>query len=237
MNDPRRVLVTGGSRGIGFATAMHLVDTGHNVVVTSRDGKAPSGLLAVRCEMTDTASVDQAFTEAENLLGGNVELLVCNAGTTSDSLIVEMSDDEFDLVIETNLAGTFRCVRRASRGMIRRRFGRIILVSSVVGLRGSAGQANYASSKAGTIGLGRSIARELGGRGITVNIVAPGFVETAMTASLNQSVRDTYLAQIPTGRFAHPGEVASTIAFLASDHASYINGAVIPVDGGLGMGH
>ncbi|MFZ1286294.1 MAG: 3-oxoacyl-ACP reductase FabG [Candidatus Phosphoribacter sp.] len=233
----RTVLVTGGNRGIGLAVARTFAAGGDRVVVTSRSGPAPEGLQAVRCEVTDTASVDAAFAEAEGMLGGPVEVLVANAGVTRDQLLLRMSDDDFDAVIDTNLAGTFRCARRASKGMIRLKRGRMIFVSSVVGLYGSPGQANYAASKAGLIGLARSISRELGGRNITANVVAPGFIDTDMTAELPEQRRAAYLASIPAGRFATPDEVAAAVHFLAGPHAAYITGAVLPVDGGLGMGH
>ncbi|MBK8469346.1 MAG: 3-oxoacyl-ACP reductase FabG [Actinomycetales bacterium] len=233
----RTVLVTGGNRGIGLAIARTFAAGGDRVVVTSRSGPAPEGLQAVRCEVTDTASVDAAFAEAEGMLGGPVEVLVANAGVTRDQLLLRMSDDDFDAVIDTNLAGTFRCARRASKGMIRLKRGRMIFVSSVVGLYGSPGQANYAASKAGLIGLARSISRELGGRNITANVVAPGFIDTDMTAELPEQRRAAYLASIPAGRFATPDEVAAAVHFLAGPHAAYITGAVLPVDGGLGMGH
>ncbi len=235
--EPRNVLVTGGNRGIGLAIARAFAGAGDRVVVTNRSGQPPQGLSAVRCEVTDSASVDQAFTEAEALLGGPVEVLVANAGITRDTLLMRMSDEDFDTVVDTNLAGAFRCARRAATGMIRKRRGRIILISSVVGLYGSPGQANYAASKAGLVGLARSISRELGGRGITANVVAPGFVETDMTAALPDAQQRAYLASIPAGRFARPEEVAGAVLFLASDAAAYVTGAVIPVDGGLGMGH
>ena len=234
---PRNVLVTGGNRGIGLAIATAFAGAGDRVVITNRSGEAPQGLQAVRCEVTDSASVDAAFDEAEKLLGGPVEVLVANAGITRDTLLMRMSDEDFDDVINTNLTGAFRCARRASKGMIRLRKGRIILISSVVGLYGSAGQTNYAASKSGLVGLARSISRELGGRGITANVVAPGFVDTEMTAELSEDLRKTYLASIPAGRFASPEEVAQVVRFLASADAAYITGAVIPVDGGLGMGH
>ncbi len=237
MSEPRRVLVTGGNRGIGLAIARSFAESGHHVAVTTRSGAAPDGLVGVPCEVTDTASVDAAFTAAEQVLGGPVEVLVANAGITRDQLLMRMSDAEFDEVLDTNLAGAFRCARRASKGMIRLRYGRIIFVSSVVGLYGSPGQANYAASKAGLVGLARSISRELGGRGITANVVAPGFIHTDMTAELPDERRAAYLAAIPAGRFAAPEEVAAAVRFLASDEAGYVTGAVLPVDGGLGMGH
>lgn len=235
----RSVLVTGGNRGIGLAVAAAFLEAGDRVAVTSRSGELPEGLpgaLAVRCDVTDTASVDAAFTEAE-AAHGPVEVLVANAGITNDTLLMRMSDDDFTSVLDTNLTGAFRCVRRASKGMIRLRRGRIVLVSSVVGHYGSPGQANYAASKAGLVGLARSVTRELGGRGVTANVVAPGFVETDMTASLPQAQQDAYRAAIPAGRFASAREVAEVVRFVAGDAAGYISGAVVPVDGGLGMGH
>lgn len=237
MSQPRTVLVTGGNRGIGLAIARAFATQGDAVAVTYRSGEPPEGLAGVRCEVTDTASVDAAFTEAEALLGGPIEILIANAGITRDTLLLRMSDEEFGEVVDTNLAGAFRCARRASRGMIRLRRGRMIFVSSVVGLYGAPGQANYAASKAGLVGLARSITRELGARSITANVVAPGFIDTDMTAALPQERRDTYLSAIPAGRFAAPEEVAAAVTFLASPGAAYISGAVIPVDGGLGMGH
>ncbi|MBK8757443.1 MAG: 3-oxoacyl-ACP reductase FabG [Actinomycetales bacterium] len=233
----RAVLVTGGNRGIGLAIARSLAAAGDRVVVTTRSGEAPEGLQAVPCEVTDTASVDAAFAAAEHLLGGPVEILVANAGITKDQLLMRMSDAEFEDVVDTNLAGAFRCARRASKGMIRLRRGRMIFVSSVVGLYGSPGQANYAASKAALVGLARSISRELGGRGITANVVAPGFIDTDMTAALPEERRTAYLSAIPAGRFAAPEEVAAAVRFLASAEAAYVTGAVLPVDGGLGMGH
>lgn len=233
----RNVLVTGGNRGIGLAIARAFAEGGDNVVITNRSGEGPDGLRAVRCEVTDSASVDQAFTDAEELLGGPVEVLVANAGITRDTLLMRMSDEDFDTVLDTNLAGAFRCARRAATGMIRRRHGRIIFISSVVGLYGSPGQTNYAASKSGLVGLARSITRELGGRGITANVVAPGFIETDMTAALPEAQQQAYLASIPAGRFGRTEEVADVVRYLASDAAAYISGAVIPVDGGLGMGH
>ena len=237
MAEGRNVLVTGGNRGIGLCIARAFADAGDNVVITHRSGEPPEGLRGVTCDVTDTASVDAAFTAAEELLGGPVEVLVANAGVTKDQLLMRMSDEEFDTVIDTNLAGAFRCARRASKGMIRLRRGRIVLISSVVGLYGSPGQANYAASKSALVGLARSITRELGGRGITANVVAPGFIETDMTAALPEDRKKQYLASIPAGRFAAPEEVAAAVRFVASDEAGYISGAVIPVDGGLGMGH
>lgn len=235
--EARNVLVTGGNRGIGLAIARAFADAGDNVVITHRSGEPPEGLQGVLCEVTDSASVDAAFTAAEEIFGGPVEVLVANAGITRDTLLMRMSDEEFDSVIDTNLAGAFRCARRAATGMIRKRRGRIVLISSVVGLYGSPGQTNYAASKAGLVGLARSISRELGGRGITANVVAPGFIDTEMTAVLPDDQKKAYLANIPAGRFATPEEVASVVRFVASDEAAYITGAVIPVDGGLGMGH
>ena len=232
----RTVLITGGNRGIGWAIAEEFVAQGHRVAVTARSGKGPEGSMTVRADVTDAASLDAAFTEVEASLGP-VEVVVANAGITRDTLLMRMSDEDFDTVVDTNLGGSFRVVKRASKGMLKARFGRIILVSSVVGLYGSAGQANYAASKSGLVGLARSITRELGGRGITANVVAPGFIETDMTAELPEAQQQQYLANIPAGRFASPSEVAKVIAWLASDDAGYISGAVIPVDGGLGMGH
>ncbi len=235
--EARNVLVTGGNRGIGLAIARAFAGAGDNVVITHRSGEPPEGLQGVICEVTDSASVDAAFSAAEEIFGGPVEVLVANAGITRDTLLMRMSDDDFDSVLDTNLAGAFRCARRAATGMIRKRRGRIVLISSVVGLYGSPGQTNYAASKAGLVGLARSISRELGGRGITANVVAPGFIDTEMTAVLPDDQKKSYLANIPAGRFATPEEVASVVRFVASDDAAYITGAVIPVDGGLGMGH
>lgn len=232
----RSVLVTGGNRGIGLAIARALAQDGDRVAVTHRTGEPPQGLFGVPCEVTDTASVDAAFAavEAEQ---GPVEVLVANAGITRDQLLMRLTDEDFCSVLDTNLTGAFRCARRASRGMMRLRRGRIVFISSVVGLLGGPGQANYAASKAGLVGLARSITRELGGRGITANVVAPGFIETDMTAVLPQETRQGYIASIPAGRMAKPEEVAAAVRFLASDAAGYVSGAVLPVDGGLGMGH
>ena len=236
MTTPRTVLVTGGNRGIGFAIAEEFVSQGHRVAVTARSGSGPDGALTVRADVTDADSLDAAFSEVEASLGP-VEVVVANAGITRDTLLMRMTPEDFDIVVDTNLGGAFRVVKRASKGMLKARFGRIILISSVVGLYGSAGQANYAASKSGLIGLARSITRELGARGITANVVAPGFIETDMTAQLPEAQQAEYKKSIPAGRFATPNEVAKAVAWLASDDAAYISGAVIPVDGGLGMGH
>ena len=232
----RSVLVTGGNRGIGLAIARAMAEDGDAVAITHRSGEPPDGLFGVRCDVTDTAAVDAAFDQVE-AHQGPVEVLVANAGVTRDQLVLRMSDEDFATVLDTNLVGAFRCVRRASRGMIRLRRGRILLISSVVGLYGSPGQTNYAASKAGLVGLARSLTRELGGRGITANVVAPGFVETEMTAVLPEDRRAAYLQAIPAGRFARAEEVAAVVRFLASEAAGYVSGAVVPVDGGLGMGH
>ncbi len=232
----RTVLITGGNRGIGRAIAEAFVAAGHRVAVTARSGEGPEGTLTVRADVTDSEALDAAFSQVEEQLGP-VEVVVANAGITRDMLLMRMSDADFDDVVDTNLGGAFRVVKRASKGMLKARFGRIILVSSVVGLYGSPGQANYAASKSGLIGFARSITRELGGRGITANVVAPGFIDTDMTAELPEATQQQYLASIPAGRFATPAEVANVIVWLASDDAAYISGAVIPVDGGLGMGH
>jgi 3-oxoacyl-[acyl-carrier protein] reductase len=233
---PRTVLITGGNRGIGRAIAEEFVAQGHRVAVTARSGSGPEGSLTVIADVTDAASIDAAFTEVEAQLGP-VEVVIANAGITRDTLLLRMSEEDFTDVIDTNLSGAFRVVKRASKGMLKARFGRIILVSSVVGLLGSAGQVNYSASKSGLVGLARSVTRELGSRGITANVVAPGFIETDMTAELPQEQQDAYLKQIPAGRYASAQEVAKVIAWLAGDDAGYISGAVIPVDGGLGMGH
>ena len=233
---PRSVLVTGANRGIGRAIAERFVAAGDKVATIYRSGDLPDGVLGVVGDMRDTAAVDAAFTEVE-AAHGPVEVLVANAGVTRDGLLMRMSDEDFEEVLDVNLTGSFRCVRRASKGMIRLRRGRIVLISSVVGLYGGQGQVNYAASKAGLVGLARSVTRELGGRGITANVVAPGFIDTAMTAALPEDRQAAYKASIPAGRFAQPDEVAGVVHFLASDDAAYISGAVIPVDGGLGMGH
>lgn len=236
MNSERVVLVTGGNRGIGRSIAERFIRDGYRVAVTARSGEGPEGALTVRADVTDAASIDAAFTEVEEKLGP-VEVVVANAGITKDTLLMRMSEDDFDSVVATNLGGAFRVVKRASKGMLRARFGRVILISSVVGLYGSAGQVNYSASKSGLVGFARSLTRELGARGITANVVAPGFIETDMTAELSEDTQKQYKANIPAGRFATPDEVAGVVTWLAGDDAAYISGAVIPVDGGLGMGH
>jgi 3-oxoacyl-[acyl-carrier protein] reductase len=230
------VLVTGGNRGIGRAIAEAFLAQGDRVAVTTRSGGAPEGALDVRCDVTDAEQVEEAFRRVEEE-HGPVEVLVANAGITKDTLLLRMSDDDWSSVLDTNLTGTFRLVKRASKGMLRQRRGRIVLISSVVGLLGSAGQVNYAASKAGLVGLARSVARELGSRSITANVVAPGFVETDMTGVLTDEQKQTIKEQVPLARYAQPAEVASAVTWLASDGAAYVTGAVIPVDGGLGMGH
>ena len=232
----RSVLVTGGNRGIGLATALRLQADGHRVAVTARGGEVGHGLLTVKCDVTDTAQVDAAFAAAEEA-HGPVEVVVSNAGITADALLLRSDDQDVARVLDTNLTGSFRVAKRAARSMLRQRWGRLVFVSSVVGLSGSAGQSSYAASKAGLVGLSRSLARELGSRGITSNVVAPGFVDTDMTAGLPDARREAVLAGIPLGRTASSEEVAAVVAFLAGDDASYVTGAVLPVDGGLGMGH
>jgi 3-oxoacyl-[acyl-carrier protein] reductase len=232
----RSVLVTGGNRGIGLAIARRLAADGDAVTVTSRSGADVPGLTVAQCDVRDAAAVDAAFAAAE-AEHGPVEVAVANAGITRDQLLALMSEDDFGAVIDTNLTGAYRVARRAVRGMLKMRRGRIIFISSVVGLLGSGGQANYAASKAGLIGLARSLARELGTRNITVNVVAPGFVDTDMTAALADDKKAAILAGVPLRRYASADEVAAAVAFLASADAAYITGAVLPVDGGLGMGH
>ncbi len=232
----RVVLVTGGSKGIGYGIAARLAAAGHQVAATYRSGEVPAGVLGVQCDVTDAAQVEAAFAQVEASLG-NVEVVVANAGITRDTLLMRMSDEDWDAVIATNLTGAFRVARRAARPMMRGRFGRIILISSVVGLLGSAGQVNYAASKAGLVGMARSLARELGSRGITANVVAPGFIETDMTAALSDDQVKAYNAQIPLKRLGSIDDIAATVEFLVGDAAGYITGALIPVDGGLGMGH
>lgn len=232
----RVVLVTGGNRGIGLAIARAFQAAGDRVVVTYRTGEPPEGLAGVRCDVADTASVEAAFDEVERE-HGPVEVLVANAGITRDTLLLRMTDDDIDAVLQTNLVGALRTARRAAKGMLRLRRGRIVFVSSVVWALGSAGQVNYAASKAGLVGAARSLARELGSRGITVNVVAPGFVDTDMTAELPEERRREIVANVPLGRYATADEVAAAVTFLAGDGGAYVTGAVLPVDGGLGMGH
>lgn len=236
MSTENVVLVTGGNRGIGRAIAERFVRDGHRVAVTARSGEGPEGALTVHADVNDGASLDAAIAEVETQLGP-VTTVVANAGITRDTLLMRMSDEDFDAVVGTNLGGAFRTVKRAIKSMIKARRGRIILISSVSGLYGVAGQANYSASKAGLVGFARAITRELGGRGITANVVAPGFIESDMTAELDDATQATYKKQIPAGRYGSADEVAGVVAWLASDEAAYISGAVIPVDGGLGMGH
>lgn len=236
MSESRSVLVTGASQGIGLAIARRFVAQGDKVATIYHAGDVPDGILGIQGDVTDTASVDAAFARIEEE-HGPVEVLVANAGITNDQLLLRMSDEDFDRVIDVNLGGAFKCVRRASKGMIRARRGRVIFISSVVALYGSPGQVNYSASKSGLIGMARSMTRELGGRGITANVVAPGFINTAMTAALPQERQDAYLSAIPAGRFAEAEEVAAVVEWLAGPDSAYISGAVIPVDGGLGMGH
>lgn len=232
----RVVLVTGGNRGIGKSIAETFVAAGYKVAVTVRSGEGPAGSLSVKADVRDAASLDSAFAEIEQKLGP-VEILVANAGITKDTLLMRMTDEEFEEVIDTNLSGSFRVLRRATKSMIKAKFGRVILVGSVVALLGSPGQVNYSASKSGLIGIARSLTRELAGRGITANVVAPGFIDTDMTAELSEELQADYKKRIPAGRFASPEEVAKVILWLAGDDAAYISGAVIPVDGGMGMGH
>jgi len=232
----RSVLVTGGNRGIGKAIAEAFVAQGDQVAITYRSGEPPEGMLGVRCDVTDAESVEAAFTEIE-AAHGPVEILVANAGITADTLLLRMSEDDWSSVLETNLTGSFRLAKRAAKGMLRLRRGRLVFISSVVGLLGSAGQANYAASKAGLVGMARSLARELGSRSITANVVAPGFVDTDMTAVLTDDQKAAIKAQVPLGRYGSPEEIAKTVLWLTGDGGAYVTGAVIPVDGGLGMGH
>ncbi|MEU8154809.1 3-oxoacyl-ACP reductase FabG [Micromonospora sp. NPDC048986] len=232
----RTVLVTGGNRGIGLAIAQAFAKQGDRVAVTHRSGDAPDGLFGVRADVTDAASIDAAFAAIEAELGP-VEVLVANAGMTADTLLLRMSEEQFTDVVDTNLTGAFRVAKRASGKMLRAKWGRMIFISSVVGLAGGAGQVNYAASKAGLVGVARSITRELGSRNITANVVAPGFIDTDMTAGLSGDRKAEILKSIPAGRMASPDEVAAVVTWLASDSAGYVSGAVIPVDGGLGMGH
>ena len=232
----RSVLVTGGNRGIGRAIAEAFVEAGDKVAVTYRSGELPKGVLGVVCDVTDGAAVDAAFAAAEEA-HGPVEIVVANAGITRDTLLLRMSEDDFTAVLDTNLTGAFRVAKRASKSMLRQKKGRVIFISSVVGLLGSPGQVNYAASKSGLIGMARSMARELGSRGITANVVAPGFIETAMTAELTEDRQKQILASVPLTRYGQVEEIAGVCLFLAGPDAAYITGAVIPVDGGLGMGH
>ncbi|MFM8927906.1 MAG: beta-ketoacyl-ACP reductase [Rhodoluna sp.] len=232
----RVVLITGGNRGIGKSIAEAFIAAGYKTAVTVRQGEGPKGALSVKADVTDAASLDAAVAEVENALGP-IEILVANAGITKDTLLMRMTDEEFEQVIDTNLTGTFRVLKRASKSMIKAKYGRVILIGSVVALLGSPGQINYSASKSALIGMARSLTRELAGRGITANVVAPGFIDTDMTAELSEEVQAEYKKRIPVGRFATPEEVAKVVLWLASDDAAYITGAVIPVDGGLGMGH
>ncbi len=232
----RSVLVTGGNRGIGLAIARAFAANGDKVAVTYRGKPAPDDLFGVRCDVTDTDQVDAAFKEIEEKQG-HVEVLVANAGITDDTLLMRMTEDQFTKVLDANLTGAFRVAKRATRAMLKARWGRMIFISSVVGTTGGPGPVNYAASKAGLIGVARSIVRELGGRNITANVIAPGFIATDMTDAVNEERKKTILASVPAGRYGTPDEVAATATFLASDAAAYVTGAVLPVDGGLGMGH
>ena len=235
-SSPRIVFVTGGNRGIGLSIARSFAAGGDLVIVSYRSGVAPDGLFGVVMDVTDQSSVNSAFTEIEERYG-SVEVLIANAGITRDALTMRMSEEDFTEVVETNLTGAFRTAQKAIGPMMKKRSGRVIFIGSVVGLLGSAGQVNYAATKSGLVGMARALAREYGSRGLTFNVVAPGFVETDMTASLSATLREKYIGQIPLGRFCTPEEVAAVVKFVASPEASYITGAVIPVDGGMGMGH
>ncbi|MFD4180368.1 3-oxoacyl-ACP reductase FabG1 [Rhodococcus sp. NPDC058514] len=232
----RSVLVTGGNRGIGLAVAQRLAADGHKVAVTHRGSGVPEGLFGVKCDVTDAESVDRAFSEVE-AHQGPVEVLVANAGITDDTLLMRMTEEQFTRVIDANLTGAFRCAKRANRAMLKGRWGRMIFLGSVVALGGGPGQINYASSKAGVIGMARSITRELGSRSITSNVVAPGFIETDMTADLSDDLRAKAKEFIPLQRLGKAEDVAAVVSFLASEDSAYVSGAVIPVDGGMGMGH
>ncbi len=232
----RSVLITGGNRGIGLAIAQAFQAQGDDVAVTYRGKPPPEGMFGVRCDVTDTEQVDAAFKEVEQA-HGPVEVLVANAGITDDTLLMRMSEDQFTRVLDANLTGSFRVAKRASRGMLKARWGRMIFISSVVGMAGSPGQVNYAASKAGLIGVARSIVRELGNRNITANVITPGFISTEMTDAVSDERKKSILGQVPAGRYGSTEEVAAAVTFLASDAAGYVTGAVLPVDGGLGMGH
>ena len=237
MSEPTSIaLVTGGNRGIGLAIATALKAAGHRVVITYRSGTPPTGFDAVQMDVTDSASVDAAFTKIESEIG-QPDIIVANAGITKDTLVLRMSDEDFESVIDANLTGAFRVAKRATKGLLKLKRGRVIFIGSVVGGVGAAGQVNYSASKSGLVGMARSFARELGSRGITANVIAPGFVETDMTAELDEKRRVEIAAQVPLGRFCSAAEIADVVAFIASSQASYITGAIIPVDGGLGMGH
>lgn len=233
---PRSVLITGGNRGIGRAIAEEFIGAGDHVAVTTRSGEAPEGALGVAADVTDAESIDAAFKTVEEA-HGPVEVLVANAGINRDTLLMRMSEEDFSAVLDTNLTGAFRVLKRASKGMLRMKRGRVVLIGSVVGQYGSPGQINYAASKSAMVGMARSLTRELGSRGITANVVAPGFVRSDMTDELDEATQKSYLSNIPAGRFAEADEVARVVRWVSSDEAAYISGAVIPVDGGLGMGH
>ncbi len=237
MSEPTSIaLVTGGNRGIGLAIATALKDAGHRVVITYRSGTPPTGFDAVQMDVTDSASVESAFTKIASEIG-QPEIIVANAGITKDGLVLRMTDEDFESVIDANLTGAFRVAKRATKGLLKLKRGRLIFIGSVVGGVGAAGQVNYSASKSGLVGMARSFSRELGSRGITANVVAPGFVETDMTAELDEKRRGEIAAQVPLGRFCSAQEIADVVTFIASDKASYITGAIIPVDGGLGLGH
>jgi len=237
MSEPTSIaLVTGGNRGIGLAIATALKAAGHRVVISYRSGTPPTGFDAVQMDVTDSASVDAAFTKIESEIG-QPEIIVANAGITKDTLVLRMSAEDFESVIDANLTGAFRVSQRATKGLLKLKRGRLIFIGSVVGGVGAAGQVNYSASKSGLVGMARSFSRELGSRGITANVIAPGFVETDMTAELDEKRRSDIAAQVPLGRFCSATEIADVVAFIASPQASYITGAIIPVDGGLGMGH